>query len=90
MGTGSAMAPSADTSAINSNATAMSSGATVTNTTVTNGPVPDTPENRAKYGSPMSHAGKRPSPPVTEPPNSVCGRPLNVGGACASPTFHQE
>jgi hypothetical protein len=27
--------------------------------TVTNGPVPDTPENRRKYGSPMSHAGKR-------------------------------
>ncbi len=35
------------------------SGATVTNTMVTNGPVPDTPENRAKYGQPMSHAGKR-------------------------------
>ena len=26
---------------------------------VTNGPVPDTAENRAKYGGPMSHAGKR-------------------------------
>jgi hypothetical protein len=26
---------------------------------VTNGPVADTPENRAKYGSPMSNAGKR-------------------------------
>ena len=26
---------------------------------VTNGPVPDTAENRAKYGQPMSHAGKR-------------------------------
>ncbi len=31
----------------------------VTTTTVTNGPVADTPENRAKYGSPMSRAGKR-------------------------------
>ena len=36
-----------------------STGATVTNATVTNGPVPDTAENRAKYGQPMSHAGKR-------------------------------
>ncbi len=31
----------------------------VTTTTVTNGPVPDTAENRAKYGEPMSRAGKR-------------------------------
>lgn len=62
MGTGSAMAPSADTSAMNSNATAMSSGATVTNTTVTNGPVPDTPENRARYGAPMSRTGRMTKP----------------------------
>ena len=33
--------------------------ATFTNMTVTNGPVPDTAENRAKYGQPLSHAGKR-------------------------------
>lgn len=33
--------------------------ASVTTTTVTNGPVADTAENRAKYGSPMSRAGKR-------------------------------
>ena len=38
-----------------------SSGA-VTTRTVTNGPVADTPENRAKYGSPMSRAGKRTAP----------------------------
>lgn len=25
---------------------------------VSNGPVPDTPENRAKYGRPLSHAGR--------------------------------
>ena len=31
---------------------------TFTNITVTNGPVPDTAENRAKYGQPMSRAGK--------------------------------
>ena len=49
------MAPSADTSAANSNAT-------VTETTVTNGPVPDTAANRAKYGAPMSHAGKKTKP----------------------------
>ena len=38
------------------------SGASVTNTLTTNGPVADTPENRAKYGQPMSHAGKRTAP----------------------------
>lgn len=34
----------------------------VTVTTVTNGPIADTPENRARYGAPMSHAGKRTAP----------------------------
>jgi hypothetical protein len=29
---------------------------------VSNGPVADTPENRAKYGAPMSRAGKRTAP----------------------------
>lgn len=33
--------------------------ATYTTSTVTNGPVADTPENRARYGGPMSRAGKR-------------------------------
>ena len=33
--------------------------ANLTNTMVTNGPVADTPENRAKYGQPMQQAGKR-------------------------------
>lgn len=41
-----------------STTTTDSTGATVTTSTVTNGPVPDTPENRARYGQPMSHAGK--------------------------------
>ena len=36
-----------------------STGASATVTTLTNGPVPDTKENRAKYGQPMSNAGKR-------------------------------
>jgi hypothetical protein len=40
-------------------APASAQAATVTTTTVTNGPVADTPENRAKYGQPMSRAGKR-------------------------------
>jgi UrcA family protein len=35
--------------------------ATYSTTTVTNGPVADTPENRARYGGPMSRAGKRTS-----------------------------
>lgn len=37
-------------------------GATLTVETVTNGPVPDTPENRAKYGMPDSRAGKMTAP----------------------------
>jgi len=32
------------------------------NSLVTNGPVPDTPANRAKYGRPMSNAGKKTPP----------------------------
>ena len=36
--------------------------ATYTNQLITNGPVADTPENRAKYGQPMSNAGKRTAP----------------------------
>jgi hypothetical protein len=40
-------------------ATDAAQAASVTTMTVTNGPVPDTAENRAKYGQPMSRAGKR-------------------------------
>ena len=29
---------------------------------ITNGPVPDTPENRARYGGPMSRAGRHTTP----------------------------
>ena len=42
--------------------TTMASNTGVNVQTVTNGPVPDTPENRAKYGQPMSHAGKKTAP----------------------------
>ncbi|MDR3510048.1 MAG: hypothetical protein P4L73_00300 [Caulobacteraceae bacterium] len=34
-------------------------GANVQYVHVASPPVPDTPENRAKYGAPMSHAGRR-------------------------------
>jgi hypothetical protein len=50
-------APAADTSAIAATSTA--TNASFTNITVTNGPVPDTMENRQKYGQPLSRAGKR-------------------------------
>lgn len=36
--------------------------ATVTTQTITNGPVPDTAANRAKYGGPMSNAGRGTKP----------------------------
>lgn len=39
--------------------TVATSNVSVTLTTLTNGPVPDTAENRAKYGAPISNAGKR-------------------------------
>jgi hypothetical protein len=62
------LAPSAATNGANASGvlnystTTDQNGATVTNTLVTNGPVPDTAANRAKYGSPMSNAGKRTAP----------------------------
>jgi hypothetical protein len=37
-------------------------GSTLTTTLVTNGPVPDTAANRAKYGTPESRAGKMTRP----------------------------
>lgn len=43
-------------------ATGYGAPASYTTSTVTNGPVADTPQNRATYGQPMSHAGKRTSP----------------------------
>ncbi|MBN9318116.1 MAG: hypothetical protein J0I28_00265 [Caulobacterales bacterium] len=53
----SAAAMGADVSTtVSSSATPVAG--TVTVTTLTNGPVPDTAENRAKYGSPMSRVGK--------------------------------
>jgi len=43
--------------AINASATVDADG--VRHIVVANAPVADTPENRAKYGQPMSHAGRR-------------------------------
>lgn len=43
-------------------ASAEAPAVTYTTTTVTNGPVPDTPENRARFGGPMSNGGQRTAP----------------------------
>jgi hypothetical protein len=55
-------APATETPYTAATTTTMASNTGVNVQTVTNGPVPDTPENRAKYGQPMSHAGKRSAP----------------------------
>lgn len=61
-------APSADTNAVNAStgqplppdqASALASG---DNKLITNGPVPDTAANRAKYGGPNSRAGRHTKP----------------------------
>jgi hypothetical protein len=58
--TESTTAATADTSGTTAtSATSVGTGASVTTTMVSNGPVPDTAENRAKYGQPLSRAGKR-------------------------------
>jgi len=55
-----ATAPSAETAGAQAAATEPAAPtATLTVETVTNGPIADTPENRARYGQPLSHAGKR-------------------------------
>ena len=41
---------------------AIDASAVVRVSTISNGPVPDTAENRARYGGPMSHAGQRTAP----------------------------
>ena len=48
--------------AASSPASAVVPAPTYTVRTVTNGPVPDTPENRARYGAPMSATGARTAP----------------------------
>jgi hypothetical protein len=56
----SAVTPSANVAS--STTTIDADGATVTTQLITNGPVPDTPQNRARYGQPLSHAGKATAP----------------------------
>jgi hypothetical protein len=46
------------TSTTTTSAEVAGQNASVTTSLTTNGPVPDTAENRRKYGGPMSHAGK--------------------------------
>jgi hypothetical protein len=55
-----AVTPSANVAS--STTTIDADGAVVTNQVITNGPVPDTPENRARYGQPLSHAGRMTAP----------------------------
>lgn len=54
--------PSTDTSAAAATGAAVSASTGGNVQVVSNGPVPDTAENRAKYGGPMSRAGKRTAP----------------------------
>lgn len=58
----SAQSPSnlANTSAVTPTVrvSSLPAGSTLTNELVTNGPVPDTRENRGKFGGPESHAGQ--------------------------------
>jgi hypothetical protein len=58
---GQAAGASTTTGAYGSGAMTSATGA-VTTRVVTNGPVPDTRENRARYGQPLSRAGKRTAP----------------------------
>ena len=63
--TSSAQAPPADNAAVAQTGVRRETSATVDGRTVTvvsNAPIPDTPENRAKFGQPMSRAGKRTKP----------------------------
>jgi hypothetical protein len=57
-----ASAPPAAATAVPDQVQTPAAGATMVAATVTNGPVPDTAANRAKYGAPMSHAGKKSAP----------------------------
>jgi hypothetical protein len=58
----SELAPTPSANVASSTTRIDSTGAIVTHELVTNGPVPDTPENRARYGQPLSHAGRLTAP----------------------------
>lgn len=55
------VAPTAETYSSDASAT-VPAEPTYTMTTVTNGPVPDTAENRARFGGPMSNGGRKTAP----------------------------
>jgi len=52
------VSPSPDEANIAASADSAAAPASYTSQTVTNGPVPDTADNRARFGGPMSNAGK--------------------------------
>ena len=56
------LAPTPSANVASSTTTTDETGAIVTRELVTNGPVPDTPENRARYGQPLSNAGRKTAP----------------------------
>ena len=57
-----AAGPTAETATAYSAPASTVAPATVTTQTVTNGAVPDTPENRARFGGPMSRTGRGTAP----------------------------
>lgn len=57
-----AAAPPPEPAPVAPSAETYSAPASATTQLITNGPVPDTPENRQRYGDPMSNAGKRTAP----------------------------
>lgn len=56
------VAPTGETADVSATVPAAPAEPTYTVTTVTNGPVPDTPENRARFGGPMSNGGQKTAP----------------------------
>jgi hypothetical protein len=58
----SELAPTPSANVASSTTTTDSTGAIVTRELVASAPVPDTPENRARYGQPLSNAGRMTAP----------------------------
>lgn len=47
---------------VSSTTKTLDDGSTLTTEVISNGPVPDTKANRARYGQPLSHAGRMTAP----------------------------
>ena len=58
----SELAPTPSANVASSTTTTDSTGAIVTRELVASAPVPDTPENRARFGQPLSNAGRMTAP----------------------------